>query len=152
MQWRKTLKSYRGIKGLSEFNIWYSSVIMCHMAYDWVDTLDYIPYEHSHGKKYASSFQSLMLKYYFRLCRNNLRNCCQIFWSWSRMCIRRSLRNKRTLLCSIDYNTGCQHSFLYESLCYFLYKRRWMGSWVTLIRRRRRWRLINNKNCLHKED
>ena len=149
---RKTLKSYRGVKGNSECNIWYSSIVMCYLAYDWVDTLDYIPYEYSYGEKYASFVQSPKLKYHIRLCGYNLRYCCQILWTWSRMCSNRSLRNKRTLLCSIDYNTSCEFTFLHESLCYFLYQGSRMGSRVASIRRRRRWWLKNNKNSLDKID
>ena len=149
---RKTLKSYWGVKGNSERNIWYSSIVLCYLAYDWVDTVDYFPHEYSHGEKYASFVQSPILKYHIRLCRYNLRYCCQIFCSWSRMCSSGSLRNKRTLLCSIDYYTSCEHTFLYESLCYFLYKGGRMGSRVASIRRRRRWWLNNNKNNLHKKD
>ena len=145
MCWRKTLKSYSGLKGYLECNFWYSFVALCYLAYDWVDSLDYISYEYSYGEKYATTFQSPLLKYHIRLCGHNLCYCCKIFWTWSRMCINRSLRNKGTLLCSIDYYIICEHSFLYESLCYFLYKGSWMGSWVASVRRRRRWRLINNK-------
>ena len=106
-----------------------------------MDSLDHLPYEYSYGKEYACFVQSLVFKYHIRICCHYLRHCCQIFWSWSRMC-RKRLRNQRTLLRSIDYYTCCQYTCLYEPLCHFLCKRCWMGSWVASVRGRGGGRLI----------
>lgn len=145
MQWREAYKSKWCIKSLSNFNIWYPFIVVRYLAYDWVGSMDCFSYEYSYGEKYASFIQSFILKYHIRVCSYNLRNCCQIFGNWCTMCIRWSLINKRSLLCSLDYYTSYEHTFLHESLSYFLYKRCRMGPWITSIRRRRgRW--LNNNN------